>query len=774
MNQRIRVAFISLFVCILASCGSGQSDESEIQLSSGISSSTRDADFGKPNSSDDTASLAIELGNYFNGPRPNDTKAMTKAADARTSIDAKALATNNTPRDVYRFYNPTTGAHFYTMSAEERDYVRSNNSFFSYEGKVFSAYAFADQGLSPIYRFYNKVAATHFYTASTSEKDHVIATWPQIFNYEGVAWYASELGGENLGPVYRFFNTRTGAHVYTTSESEKNYISAVWNWIVLEGVAYFVPQDPYANCIPPSCYPPAPRPGAVASKNVMWLRTDSNQFDWLTANRLMYADYFEQQSRMNPYDHSIQFSASGIEFFVRPGTNLPTVYKTEYVQQNVDRSASAFNIGLNSYTSKWGETTPNLQISTPGKGCGSSDGAFYLHELETTPEGRVSKFAIDYKFNCDGNEGVNGVVRYNSDVPSVLSQVFAVAGPDFAVQEGRSFPLLGNRSWSPSSKIKKAAWTQISGPQLDLSGCAQLKCNTFAPLVPAGGATAVLRLTVESESGLIGSDTVNVEIRSSLDRQTRLDVWGQGFVVRGVGGDLHMNDLNARVQVPRGWTIGGTGDQSKERVHVIVRGRTQDGGVTLTGVNMEFMNTAGSDLVPGKYLNANINGGLPHPTIPGVNVSAEGATCGHQLANMYVGDLQRDALDLQNISSLSVLSEISCTDDGLDEPTFSRLWINHQPAEIPVAVITGVTRGAAGQRITLGSSPSLARKGVIVNKMWRIVSPVSNAKFSGADVDTATLDIDQSVTSGSKVIVSLEVFDSSGDSGITLHTITIP
>jgi hypothetical protein len=336
--------------------------------------------------------------------------------------------------------------------------------------------------------------------------------------------------------------------------------------------------------------------------------------------------------------------------------------------------------------------------------------------------------------------------------------------------------LLGNLSWSPSSKIKSAQWTQLSGPPLDLSQCGQMACNTYAPLVPAGGATAVLKLTVKAENGLMASDTVNVQIRSSLDKQTRLDLWGGGFVSTATAGGLHMNDLSGRMQVPTLLSLGSIyQNQNSERVHVIARGRTQSGGTLITGVNMEFMSKAGEPLVPGQYVDLGTGSGFEaFPNSASVHVGAEGAACGHNLATMHVGDIQRDALDFGKISSLSIFAQTNCIDAGLDEATYTRLWIDHQPVNIPAAHISGSTQGRSGQKITLNSNTSFARKGMVVAKVWKVVASTAGAYLTDAVGDTIILNFGGNAPSGSKAIVSLEVFDNSGDSGITLHTVTIP
>lgn len=769
-----------LFLVALASCGSDQSEVDDERLITGISQTTTSTEFGKPASSEEVAASGKELESYFNGRyASNPTALMGVQALSEKQFATKAIAASNVPTNVFRFYNTNTGTHFFTISATERDYVRNNLPFFAYEGGAFSTYTAADPALSPVYRFYNRISGTHFYTISETEKDHVVATWPTIFNFEGIAWYASRVLDTGMVPIYRLFNRRTGTHFYTASATERDHITASMDWFTFEGIAYYVRQvaPPQPTCTPPSCYPPATRPAQTSSQNVFWMRTDSNRYHYLTGNQLIYSTPSAVTPFVSSYDRSITFGFEGNSFFVKPGVSLPPVYHTDYVQQNLVDSNSEFTIGLNKYASRHGGTVPALQIETVGRGCNTSKGAFYLHELETAADGTLTKFAADFNYVCDGADGANGVVRFNSNVPSVLSQVFAVAGSDFAVQEGRDFSLRGDLSWSPSSKIRTARWTQISGPALDLSQCEQLTCQTYAPLMPAGAQTATLRLTVETESGLVASDTVNVEIRSNLEKQTLVEVWGEGRASTAVGQDLRMNDMSAHMQIAALLSLGSIyPNQTSERVHVIAKGRTQDGDQLITGVDMAFMSKAGEALVPGEYADTGTGGGFePFPNSASVHVSADGAGCGHNQASMYVGDIQRDAPDYGNISSLSIFAETLCTDGGLiDEPTFTRLWINHQPANIPVAHISGATQSTAGQQITLSSSASFARKGEIVNKTWRIVFSTAEIGISDSDSDSLTLSIGTNSPSGSKAVVALEVIDSSGDIGTTLHVINVP
>lgn len=138
---------------------------------------------------------------------------------------------------VYRFYNKTTGAHFFTISVAERDFVISNNLNFNYEGPAFYAYATVVNGLSSVYRFYNTLTSAHFYTISAAERDYVKATNP-VFSYEGPVWYAQTTAGATTTPVYRFYNQSRGTHFYTISASERDYVKLNYPEFSYEGESY--------------------------------------------------------------------------------------------------------------------------------------------------------------------------------------------------------------------------------------------------------------------------------------------------------------------------------------------------------------------------------------------------------------------------------------------------------------------------------------------------------------------------------------------------------
>ncbi len=141
---------------------------------------------------------------------------------------------------IYRFYNPTTGGHFYTASTSEKDSLLSqNNSGFNYEGIAFFASSSADNRLDPVYRFYNPLSRLHFYTINQGERDQLINNPQYGYVAEGIGFYAYTDTISGVQDVYRFHNTITGAHFFTISTQERDTVLNNPQWgYVSEGVAF--------------------------------------------------------------------------------------------------------------------------------------------------------------------------------------------------------------------------------------------------------------------------------------------------------------------------------------------------------------------------------------------------------------------------------------------------------------------------------------------------------------------------------------------------------
>ncbi|MBR4454930.1 MAG: hypothetical protein IKS32_01755 [Solobacterium sp.] len=131
--------------------------------------------------------------------------------------------------EMYRMYNPTSGEHFFTGNAQERDNLKKAG--WKYEGVGFKTVLKSD---TPVYRMYNPVAGDHHYTVNNNEVETLKkAGW----KYEGIAFYTNP--SKTGIPQYRLYNpnAESGAHHYTSNPKEKEMLEqAGWK---SEGIGFW-------------------------------------------------------------------------------------------------------------------------------------------------------------------------------------------------------------------------------------------------------------------------------------------------------------------------------------------------------------------------------------------------------------------------------------------------------------------------------------------------------------------------------------------------------
>lgn len=97
-------------------------------------------------------------------------------------------ATNNQP--LYRFFYKRGGTHFYTADVEEAALIQLRwSDLFTYEGQTYPVNRTQTPGALTVYRFLNRRNSSHFYTASAQERDYVQANLSGTYIYEGPAFY---------------------------------------------------------------------------------------------------------------------------------------------------------------------------------------------------------------------------------------------------------------------------------------------------------------------------------------------------------------------------------------------------------------------------------------------------------------------------------------------------------------------------------------------------------------------------------------------------------
>ncbi|MGL5795875.1 MAG: hypothetical protein ACRC06_16035 [Waterburya sp.] len=187
----------------------------------------------------------FDSGNYF-------VRFQVSEYDDHTNTNytfSLSSSSENTPSSdnttIYRFFRPDKGAHFYTASATERDYVSQNLPQYQYEGASYQAVPEDDDSLTgakPVYRFFNRSTGVHLYTMSEGEKDYIIDNLAN-YSFENIAYYAYENPQEGAVPLYRFYHTLADTHFFTPSVEERNSVKENLPWYQEEGnqgIAFYV------------------------------------------------------------------------------------------------------------------------------------------------------------------------------------------------------------------------------------------------------------------------------------------------------------------------------------------------------------------------------------------------------------------------------------------------------------------------------------------------------------------------------------------------------
>lgn len=143
---------------------------------------------------------------------------------------------------VYRFRAPATDQDFYTMDDVEKDtLIEEYSDVWKFEGPAFHAWAtkyFPD--LAPVHRFWSERTGSHLYTIDQVEKNALLAV-PYTWTYEGVAFYAYPKGrqSDDSLPVYRFWNRSNNSHLYTIDPHEaQRLLTQHDDTFIFEGVAF--------------------------------------------------------------------------------------------------------------------------------------------------------------------------------------------------------------------------------------------------------------------------------------------------------------------------------------------------------------------------------------------------------------------------------------------------------------------------------------------------------------------------------------------------------
>ena len=154
-----------------------------------------------------------------------------------------------------RFFQFERGFHFYTADANESQSIQTRSQAgelsYSYENSAYTALGSNTdaltgeviEGAKPVYRLYNTTTGAHRYTMDENENDYI---QNNLDNYtsEGVAYYAFESNPAELDtiPVYRMLNGGNGTHLFSADQNEVNFLQDSNDFSVEgnDGVAFYV------------------------------------------------------------------------------------------------------------------------------------------------------------------------------------------------------------------------------------------------------------------------------------------------------------------------------------------------------------------------------------------------------------------------------------------------------------------------------------------------------------------------------------------------------
>ncbi len=161
----------------------------------------------------------------------------------KAHVTTQAVAADYQP--VQRVQNTTLyGAYFFSIYPTEIATALATNPNWSLEGPAFWASLATGTDLYPVHRFRNKTNGSYLYSIYESERAVIATNYAATFEYEGVAWYARQTPATGWSALYRFRNKTNGTYLFSAFESEKDAIVATYpDVFALEGIAYYVRQD---------------------------------------------------------------------------------------------------------------------------------------------------------------------------------------------------------------------------------------------------------------------------------------------------------------------------------------------------------------------------------------------------------------------------------------------------------------------------------------------------------------------------------------------------
>ncbi len=147
-------------------------------------------------------------------------------SDDKKDDVVKTKASAKTP--IFRLYNKRTGAQLYARGEADKNKILAKFRDFEFTdgAPAFWADLSTQAGLTPIYRLYNRRTGAQLYTRGDADKNKILAKFHDFEFTDGVPAFWASLTDNGTTPIFRLYNRRTGMQLYTRGEADKNKILA--------------------------------------------------------------------------------------------------------------------------------------------------------------------------------------------------------------------------------------------------------------------------------------------------------------------------------------------------------------------------------------------------------------------------------------------------------------------------------------------------------------------------------------------------------------------
>ena len=176
-----------------------------------------------------TVCIRVQTGNSTWGNR---TIATLLIGATETTFTVNAL--DESLKNRYRIYIPSTGGHLFTTDKGEYDFLVRQPGTYVDEGvdhKMYAKSIVQNTRAQPYYRLYIKPARQHFWTSEFNEYNALRAQ-TQLFVDEGIDGYIFlNAGFPNSVPLYRLVLNNTAIHHWTTDKNEFDALVRSGSWL---------------------------------------------------------------------------------------------------------------------------------------------------------------------------------------------------------------------------------------------------------------------------------------------------------------------------------------------------------------------------------------------------------------------------------------------------------------------------------------------------------------------------------------------------------------